>query len=867
MQDSAFERATPVMKQFLTAKAAYPEAILFFRMGDFYELFYDDAVVASKALELTLTARNKGAAEEIPMAGVPHHAASQYIQRLLDQGFKVAICEQMADPSKVKGLVPREVVRVVTPGIVYDDAALASGKNHFLAAVIKGASGYGVAAVDVSTGELLLTLAETEDDLRAELTRLDPRELLVTEKNGEARFRETVPKASIRTDLVPDLADLEDVLGKRASDLGAVDESSRLAAALCLGAAKRCEPGRPVPIDRISVYALADAVSLDDTTQRHLELVRTFSGESRGSLLNEIDATKTGAGARLLRAMLLAPKRNLVEIKRMQDRVELFVTHTALRAELRRELESVADIARLTTKVVNDRANPKDCAALRRSLSAAKRMLALLAPLRDREELHAFGIDDKTPWLDPCGKVFDLLDAQLAEDPPLRLVDANVIRVGFDAALDRARTLLTDGQRLVAELEGRLREETTISSLKIKYTRVFGWYLEVTRSHLEKVPDGWRRKQTVATGERYTSKELDELADAMQNAEETSQEREAELYRDLVKCLSSNAPSLFRLAERLALLDVASSLAEVAHKEDWSRPEVDESLVLAIEEGRHPVVEKLAARGKFVPNDVVLDATRDAALRKGGHLWLITGPNMAGKSTLMRQTAIIVLLAQMGSFVPAKRARVGLVDRILTRVGASDNLAQGESTFMVEMKETAGVLKKATRSSLVILDEIGRGTSTYDGLAIAWSVAEHLHDAIGCRAMFATHYHEMTELAQMHLGCANFSVSAKEREGQIVFFHRVQEGPASRSYGVACARLAGLPEVVLARAKTILTELEETGAVDARTKKKKPQMELFVPAKKSPALALLENIDVNRVTPLDAIQILAKLKELAEKQD
>jgi len=879
---SAGSRAnpTPVMKQYLTAKAAHPSALLFFRMGDFYELFYEDAVTAARALDLTLTSRNKGSPDEIPMAGVPHHAATSYVQRLLDAGFSVAICEQMADPSKVKGIVPREVVRVVTPAIAYDDASLDARKNHFLVAVEGDGARYGIAALDLSTGELLACEAHDRVAALAELVRFDPRELLVAPAASELAgdFRALRPRGVVREDVAP-LADdaaaaaLDALLGEGEARASA-PLLARRAAARCVIFAEACEPGKKLPIARLTGYELGETLLLDDATQAHLELVRTVDGDTGGSLLAQIDATKTGPGARLLRRRLLAPRTSIPEIRRRHDAVELFVTQPGLRAEVRARLGKTSDTERLAMKLAVDRASPRDLVALRASLGELVPLAGALEACPDRSARDALGIAPGAPWVDPCDDLFTLLANAVADDPPARSSDGGAIRDGFDAVLDEARLLTRDGQKLIVELEARLRDEAQIPSLKLRYTRVFGWYAEVTRSHVSKAPASWRRKQTIATGERFTCDELDALADKLAHAEERASSREAQLYAGLVRDLAVHVERLRIVAARLAEWDVASALAEVAHRGDLARPEVDDSLRLEIEDGRHLVVERLAAAGRFVPNDVALDAAPDA---KDSRLWLVTGPNMAGKSTLMRQVALIVILAQMGSFVPARRARVGVVDRVLTRVGASDNLAKGDSTFMVEMKETAHVLRRATRKSLVVLDEIGRGTSTYDGLAIAWAVAEHLHDVVGCRALFATHYHELTDLAATRPGCDNWSVSAREHEGDIVFLHKLSHGAASRSYGVACARIAGLPELVLARARAILGDLERGAAlpggshalVRARTKAGRAQLDLFggggAPAapEPSPVVDALRAVDVDRLTPIEALQLVAQLKKLA----
>jgi DNA mismatch repair protein MutS len=865
------------MRQYLAAKAAHPDALLFFRMGDFYELFFEDAVVAARALDLTLTARNKGAEDEIPMAGVPHHAASGYVQKLLELGMKVAICEQMADPSKVKGIVPREVVRVATPGIAYDDAGLEARQNHYLVAVEKDAGPFGIAALDLSTGELVACEAADAAAALSEVVRLDPREVLLgpgadslAKALAHARPRAVVraggdPIAQPEAD-----AALDAQLGAGEARASCASDVARWAAARCLAVARACEAGRALPITRLAAYSLGDTLAIDETTQDHLELVRATDGGERGSLLAQIDTTRTAAGARLLRRRLLAPLTRVAEVRRRHDAVQAFVAHPGMRAELRDLLSDVGDVERLAVKFALDRATPRDLVGLRRSLAVLPSIVQTLSSCPEPGAREALGAGDREPWLDPCADLHDLLARSVADEPPARASDLGVIRDGYDGQLDEARELARGGQRLIVDLEARLRESSGIPSLKLRYTRVFGWYIEVTRAHLVKAPKEWRRKQTIASGERFTCDELDSLADKLAHAEDRAAARESELFAGLVRNLGGHAERLRGVAARLAAWDVAAALADVAHREDWCRPEIDDSLELVLEDARHPVVEKTAAAGRFVPNDVALGASEGRP-----RLWLVTGPNMAGKSTLMRTAAIAVLLAQMGAFVPARGAHIGVVDRVLTRVGASDNLSRGESTFMVEMKETANVLRRATRRSLVVLDEIGRGTSTYDGLAIAWAVAEHLHDAVACRALFATHYHELTELATTRAPtCENWSVSAREHDGDVVFLHELQRGAASRSYGVACARLAGVPEPVLARARALLAELEQGASLPsgapsslrARSHASRSQLDLFGggSAPPNPVLETLRALEVDRMTPLEALQLVATLKKLAQ---
>jgi len=854
----------PMMRQYAEAKAAYPDAILFFRLGDFYEMFFEDAVTASNLLGITLTSRNRERPSEEPMAGVPHHSAHTYIAKLLAAGHKVAICEQLADPSKVKGIVPRAVVRVVTPGLVTGDAELEARENHYLAAVEAGEGAsdpVGLALLDLSTGELLAGEVSHRSLVLGEIVRAHPREILLGPHAGdlEPTLRAVVVGATIRTELALDKANRE-VLAL-ALDEDAARDAEKLHSVAALGAAARvvafaasCTPGRQLPIQRVGVLEALGAMRLDETAQGHLELVVGQDGSRRGTLLDTIDRTVTPPGARLLRQRILAPLLDVHAIRERHDVVELFVIHARARAELRAALERVGDLERVGVKIALGDGTPRDLGRLRDGLVAAAPALAATLSLPASERA--------IPMLEPPDLLPDLaalLGRALVDAPTSPEKEGGFIRDGFDRELDDARRLQREGTDLIVALETKLRAETGATGLRVRYTRVFGWYIEVTRSQLAKAPTSWRRKQTVAGGERFSTPELDQLSADIESAETRALGRESALFGELTAAARKQEGRVRALGRRLAEWDVAAALAEVAHQNDFTRPEIDEGDVLEIVEGRHPVVERLAARGRFVPNDTRLDL-------EAGRLWLVTGPNMAGKSTLMRQVALIVVLAQAGSFVPAARAKVGIVDRLFSRVGASDNLSRGESTFMVEMRETAAILAGATRRSLVILDEIGRGTSTYDGLAIAWAVAEHLHDAIGCRAMFATHYHELTELSKTARHLENVSVSAREHDGGVVFLHAIERGPASKSYGVAVARLAGLPESVLARAVALTASFESPRDTRpaARTT---PQLGLFdAPGQGAPrdderrAVETLRAVDVDRMTPLDALALVAKLK-------
>jgi len=876
-EDRAKKALSPVMRQYHAAKSAYPDAILFFRMGDFYEMFYDDAVAASRVLDLTLTSRNKGAPDEVPMAGVPYHAAAGYVARLLALGHKVALCEQMADPAKTRGIVPRSVVRVLTPGLITDGDQLDGRLNHFLCAV-HGTGGegspIGLARLDLSTGELSAASFEDGAALVGELARLDPREILFAEELASLQeaAKRAAPRGVIRSDgpIEVALADevLEEVLGATAKGDAEKDVPAvgRLAAARALRFAKVCHPGVTLPVRRLGAWDPRATLEIDDMAQTHLELVRAADGGRVGSLLAVVDETCTPPGARMLRRWLLAPLVDVAAIRRRLDAVETFVQNPLARTELRNRLAEVGDLERLGIRAALGEATPKDLGALRDGLLAAPSAVEAVRKIPDGAARDAFAVTSDPP--DTLGPLARELAQALVDRPPPLAREGGIFRAGYDADLDETRRLKEEGTELILALEQNLRQTSNIPTLKIRYTRVFGWYIEVTRSHAAKVPTSFRRKQTVAGGERYTSDELDDLQDRLLSAEGRHQEREAELYGKLVREAGKQGDAIRKLAARFAQWDVYAALAEVAHRHDYTRPDVDASASIDIEDGRHPVVEQLAAAGQFVPNDVHLDAASERLL-------IITGPNMAGKSTLMRQVALTVILAQMGSYVPARRARVGIVDRVLSRVGASDNVARGESTFMVEMRETSHILRRATGRSLVVLDEIGRGTSTYDGLSIAWAVAEHLHDAVACRAMFATHYHELTELSSTCPYAVNYSVSARELGDDIVFLHKLARGPASRSYGIAVAKLAGVPEVVLARAKAILTSLEGGDALPSgkhatlrgRGEKGRAQLDLFSRRATDDhgVLDTLKALDVDRLTPLDALTLVAKLKSLLEK--
>jgi DNA mismatch repair protein MutS len=841
------------MRQFLHAKAKHPDAIVFFRLGDFYEMFFEDAARAAAILDIALTSRGTDPeGNKIPMAGVPHHAAAGYLATLLRHGEKVAICEQIGDASAARGVVPREVVRVVTPGLCLEPDALDARAENFLVGLT--AEG-GIAALELSTGTLRACGVEIGPQWVGELVRLNPAEVLVEQGADEliALASQSLPQAAVRSGPAMNETKLLDthLSEDQAAEIRKEPVAAR-ATALVLAYAAAHQPDFQIHL--ATRYNAGDRLVLDDAAVRNLELVRTLDGERRGSLLHLMDETKTAMGARALRARLLEPLTDLERIRRRHDAVELFVLDAPMRQQARQRLAEIGDLERLAVRAAVGLATPRDLGIIRNSLANAASLHQqlgarpgtvlddALAPLRNA---------------DLCEDVGELLDSALVAEPPSIDRQGGIFAEGHLPELDELRSLSTTAKDVVLDLERRERERTGIGSLKVKFTRVFGYYIEISKSKLEAVPDEYVRKQTVANGERFITAELAELQDRILHADERARALEAAAFLDLRASVGSQAPRLHRLARVLASVDVATALAEVAHQRDYVRPTVDSSLDLWLEDSRHPTVECYAAKDGFVPNTIELRAD-------GDRFMLLTGPNMAGKSTAMRQAALAVIMGQAGSFVAAKNARIGIVDRVYTRVGASDQLARGQSTFMVEMTEAASILRGATRRSFVILDEIGRGTSTYDGLAIAWAVAEHLHDVSGCRTIFATHYHELCELADRLPQATNFNVAAKEHEDSMILLHQLVRGGSNRSYGLAVARLAGVPPVVVARAKTKLSELE------ARAEPPEiPQMPLFesAPPKRSEVEATLRSLEVERMTPVDALVTLARLVDLARLDD
>jgi DNA mismatch repair protein MutS len=852
------------MQQYREIKSRHQDAILFFRMGEFYEMFYEDAEVASRVLGITLTSRNNGGAAEVPLAGFPVKAASDYVRRLVSQGMRVAICEQVEDPKLAKGIVKRAVIETITPGAVLADDLLDAARNNYICALYAadGPEGtIGVAAADVSTGELRLASLPALE-LEPLLARLAPREVVVAAGmpplRAQSRSGSEGPlvterevwefDAGLATDeLVRHFAVASlDGFGISASDTSAIGAAGALFRYL-----RELQPGGLPQLGRPIVERPGGAMPLDEMTRRNLELVESLRGGAEGTLLSVLDRTSTPMGARTLRQWVLSPLVNKAEIDARLDAVGSFLERPTVRDSLRDALSGVRDIERLAAKAASGRATPRELRALGDSLGRLPAARGALneAPLRGRLESIA------QEW-DACDDVARMIVDAIVADAPVSFGEEPAIAPGVDAELDSLRDVRDGGKDLIARIQSDERERTGIGSLKVGFNKVFGYYIEVTKSNLHLVPGDYQRRQTITNGERFVTPALKEYEARVLTAAERIEVRERELFEALRSKVATHIGRLQRTARALGELDTLCTFAEVAAREDYTRPVVDESFDLEISAGRHPVVERMMPRDKFIPNDVRL--TRDA------RVIILTGPNMAGKSTILRQIGLIVLMAQMGAYVPARSAKVGIADRVFTRVGASDNLVRGQSTFMVEMAETSAILHMATARSLVLLDEIGRGTSTYDGVSIAWSVTEHLHDRIGAKTVFATHYHELTQLADELPALRNFNVGVREVGEQIIFLHRLQPGGADRSYGIEVGRLAGLPASVISRAKAVLQLLEsEQLASDLAKGGRRPsepldQLGLFG-ATPHPVVEKLKAIDVDGLTPRDALALLASL--------
>lgn len=861
---------TPLMQQWREAKSRHRDALLFFRVGDFYELFHGDAEEGAKLLGLTLTSRNNGAAAKVPLAGIPAKALDDYLARLVRLGRRVAICDQVEDASEAKGIVRREVTETVTPGTVVADSLLSERRNNFLAALVEEGGAFGLATLDVSTGEVSVRRVSASD-LRAELGRLEPSELLLPRRLSESREVAAAASASVPRTVRDDWMFEEDVATDELLRVYSVqsldgfgfqsaDNLLVRAAGALIQYLGEIRPAGVTHLQPVSIQRPGRVMLLDEMTRRNLELIEPLrAGEDGGTLLDVVDETVTAMGGRLLRRWLLEPLVTAEEIWARQEGVSELVDSPELRDPLRDALSKIGDLERLAGKFGTQRVAPRDLSTLRRSLG-------LLPDIRDAagqadsEIVRGRGAD-----LDVLEDVTELLAEAIADDPPATLQEGGVIREGWSEDLDEIRSIRDGARDFIARLQTRERERTGIGSLKVGFNKVFGYYLEVTKANLDKVPDDYVRKQTLANGERYFTPELKEWEEKVFGAEDRIASLEVELFSDIRSRVAKAVPRLQEVGARIAVLDVLSAFARTAVHRRYVRPEVHTGFDLDIRAGRHPVVETMMPTEDFIPNDLVLDGD--------GYIVVLTGPNMAGKSTVLRQIGLIQLLAQVGAFVPADSARLPVADRIFTRVGASDNLARGQSTFMVEMSETAAIVHGATDGSLVLLDEIGRGTSTYDGVSIAWAVTEHIHEHIGAKTVFATHYHELTQLGDQLAGVKNMNVSVREVADEIVFLRRLADGGADRSYGIQVARLAGLPDAIVLRARELLHELEGThtgggeglGRRGAHRPRSEPQQQLSMFQVEHPMVSRLRAIDPDQISPMEALQILYELGSVTRR--
>ena len=872
---------TPMMQQYMAIKEQYKDCILFYRLGDFYEMFYDDALTASRELEITLTGKNCGQEERAPMCGVPYHAVDVYLNKLVAKGYKVAICEQAEDPKQAKGIVKREVIRIVTPGTNLSQQALDEGRNNYLMCLVYDNNQFGLAITDISTGDFYTTEVATLKELYDEIHRFSPSEIICNDSfymSGASlddfKDRLHVSVSTLDTWYMDEAVSVQKIKEhfKVASldGLGLTDfPSGTLAVGALLLYLYETQKNTLDNLTKITPYRSGGYMIIDSATNRNLELIETLrEKQKKGSLLWVLDKTKTAMGARLMRNWIEQPLIEKKKITARQDAVEELYNDMITREEIREYLNAVYDLERLVTRISYRTANPRDLIAFKTSLGMIPPVKQLLSQAKSAELKE---IDER---MDCLKDIYDLIEKSIQDEPPIMIREGGMIKEGYNEDVDKFRLSRTEGKTWLAELEAREKEKTGIKNLRVRYNKVFGYYLEVTNSYKELVPEDWTRKQTLANAERYITPELKELEDMILGAEDKLAALEYDLYCEVRDSIGEQVVRIQETAKAIAHLDVLASLACVAQSNDYVRPSINTKGVIDIQGGRHPVVEKMNNNQMFIDNDTYLD-------NKNHRISIITGPNMAGKSTYMRQSALIVLMAQIGSFVPAKSANIGIVDRIFTRVGASDDLASGQSTFMVEMTEVANILRNATSRSLLILDEIGRGTSTFDGLSIAWAVVEHISNPklLGAKTLFATHYHELTELEGKLDSVNNYCIAVREQGDDIIFLRKIIRGGADKSYGIQVARLAGVPDSVIDRAKEISSWLEETDVTDkaknlqVRTSaKKKEVVREAVPAEKQmslfdiypadhPVLKELAGLDVSNMTPIQALNTLYELQK------
>ncbi len=866
---------SPMMQMYLKTKEEYSDCILFYRLGDFYEMFFDDAITASKELELTLTGKNCGMEERAPMCGVPYHSADVYLNKLVQKGYKVAICEQVEDPKLAKGLVKREVIRVVTPGTITSMQALDEAKNNYLLCVVYFGDIFGIAAVDVTTGDFHVTEVKGSKALLDEIIMYAPPEIVSNEafSMSGVDLTEYKNKYNLQLGTIDDYYFDDDTVSnvilthfgvKKLDALGLADfPTGTIAAGALLEYLYDTQKNSLAHITTLHPYISGKYLMIDGASRRNLELVETMREKNKiGSLLHTLDKTKTAMGARMLRSYVEQPLTDRQLIEERLSMIEELNANLINRDEIREYLNPIYDLERLVGKVTYESANARDLIAFKTSIELIPAIKNLL---RDMKGKAFVGINED---MDDLRDIYNLIEESINEDAPITLNEGNIIKTGYMEEIDKLRLAKTEGKNWLIDLETKEREKTGIKNLRVKYSKVFGYCFEVTNGNLSSVPDYFIRKQTLTNAERYTTPELKELEDTILSSEEHLISLEYRIFTDIRQRIAAEVKRIHKTAKAIAMLDAICSLAYVADKNNYVRPDINEDGIIQIKDGRHPVVERMISGNLFVPNDTYLD-------NKKNRIAIITGPNMAGKSTYMRQTALICLMAQMGSYVPASYANIGIVDRIFTRVGASDDLASGQSTFMVEMTEVANILRNATSNSLILLDEIGRGTSTYDGLSIAWAVVEHISDPkiLGAKTLFATHYHELTELEGRLDNVSNYCIAVKENGDDIVFLRKIVKGGADKSYGIQVARLAGVPDSVISRAKEIAEQLANSDVAlhtENIVEKTAPgrnesigdmeQLSLFDIGFENPVLNEIKNLDVMNMTPIEALNKLLELK-------
>jgi len=872
-------KATPMVRQYLSIKEKYKDSILFYRMGDFYEMFFDDAVIASQLLEITLTSRNKKDEDAVPMCGVPVRAADAYIGRLINQGYKVAVCDQIEDPSLAKGIVKRDVVRVITPGMVVDNNLLDEKSNNYIIAFSANHILAGISLLDISTGTFRITESDNVSAVLDEFLRISPSEILLPEsmQHDPAYSRITNSFPGKLVSFIPDkLFDprrgreilIEHFHTRSLEGFGCEKETIGIGAAgALLSYVRETQKQKIEHLNRIEIYSLDQFLQVDELSCKNLELIENIrTGKRRGSLLGIIDQTVTSMGSRLLKQWLRYPLIDNQQIRIRLEAVNETKNEVKCRTTIREKLKSVYDLERLASKIIMGRANARDLVALKSSLMVIPEIVSSIECLKS-EPFH-FDSEHDEHFFDHLSDLAELIERAIREDAPPTIHEGGIIKSGFNSELDDLLKISRDGKGWLAKLETEEKQKTGINSLKVKYNKVFGYYIEIPKTHAESVPLHYVRKQTLVNAERYITDELKIFETKVLSAQELMAELEYELFNKIREQIVQNSSRLLKIAGFIACLDCILNLSEIAEHNNYCKPEINTEGILYIKEGRHPVVEKMIAAERFIPNTIRMDDTENQIL-------MITGPNMAGKSTVLRQTAILVIMAQMGSFVPAEKASICITDRIFTRVGALDNLSAGQSTFMVEMEETANIMNHAGPRSLVIMDEIGRGTSTYDGLSIAWAVAEYLHDlkGTGVKTLFATHYHELTDLAAMKPRIKNFNIAVKEWNDEIIFLRKLVDGSTNRSYGIQVARLAGLPESIIRRAKKVLCKIENNNQNYGKmvlsepnsTGNQKEQIQLGLFQKPDEIIIRkLQKLDISNMTPIEAINYLEQLKKKAE---